>query len=115
MTNERKIEILKTENEKLQRQVNELKEKTKYDKDILKYKHEQQKLLEDIRELKVKTENQEKTERILKNNEMVLLAENRILRNTLKEIKLVSESNTYSNDKVALRKINELAKTAIKD
>ena len=56
MTNERKIEILKTENEKLQRQVNELKEKTKYDKDILKYKHEQQKLLEDIRELKVKTE-----------------------------------------------------------
>lgn len=66
-------------------------------------------------ELKVKTENQEETERILKNNAMVLLEENRILRNTLKEIKLVSESNTYSNNKVALRKINELAKTAIKD
>ena len=56
MTNERKIEILKTENEKLQKQVNELKAKTEYDKDILKYKHEQQKLLEDIRELKAKTE-----------------------------------------------------------
>ena len=66
-------------------------------------------------ELKIKTENQEKTERILKNNQMVLLEENRILRNTLKEIKLVSESNTYSNDKVTLRKINELAKTTIKD
>ncbi len=66
-------------------------------------------------ELKVKTENQEETERILKNNQMILLEENRILRNTLKEIKLVSQRNTYSNDKLALRKINELAKTAIKD
>ena len=66
-------------------------------------------------ELKVKTENQEETEGILRNNEMVLLKENEILKSALEEIKLVSESNTYSNDKLALRKINELAKTAIKD
>lgn len=49
---------------------------------------------------------------ILKNNNTLILKQDRILRNIIKEIKLVSESNTYNNDKVALRKIKELASTA---
>ena len=49
---------------------------------------------------------------ITKNNNILILKQNRILKNILKEIVLVAESNTYSNDKVALRKIKELASTA---
>ena len=48
----------------------------------------------------------------VQNNNTLILKQNRILKNIIKEIKLVSESNTYNNDKVALRKINELASTA---
>ena len=49
---------------------------------------------------------------IIKNNNTLILKQERILRNICKEIVLVAESNTYSNDKVALRKIKELASTA---
>lgn len=49
---------------------------------------------------------------ITKNNNILILKQNRILKSIIREIRLVSESNTYSNDKVALRKINELASTA---
>ncbi len=49
---------------------------------------------------------------ITKNNNTLILKQNRILKNIIKEMKLVAESNTYSNDKVALRKIKELASTA---
>lgn len=50
---------------------------------------------------------------IAENNNLLILKQNRILQNIIKEIKLVAESNTYSNDKVALRKIKELASTGI--
>ena len=49
---------------------------------------------------------------IIKNNNTLILKQDRILKNIIREIKLVAESNTYSNDKVALRKIKELASTA---
>ena len=49
---------------------------------------------------------------IIKNNNTLILKQDRILKSILRVIKLVSESNTYSNDKVALRKIKELASTA---
>lgn len=49
---------------------------------------------------------------IIKNNNTLILKQDRILKSIIREIKLVSESNTYSNDKVALRKIKELASTA---
>ena len=49
---------------------------------------------------------------IVKNNNILILKQNRILKNIIKEMKLVAESNTYNNDKVALRKIKELASTA---
>lgn len=49
---------------------------------------------------------------IAENNNTLLLQQNKILKNIIKEIKLVSENNTYNNDKVALRKIKELASTA---
>ena len=49
----------------------------------------------------------------IKNNNTLILKQERILKNIIREIKLVSESNTYSNEKVALRKIKELASTGI--
>lgn len=50
---------------------------------------------------------------IVQNNNTLILKQNRILKSIIREIKLVAESNTYSNDKVALRKIKELASTGI--
>ena len=48
----------------------------------------------------------------VQNNNTLILKQNRILKSIIREIQLVAESNTYSNDKVALRKIKELASTA---
>lgn len=50
---------------------------------------------------------------IANNNATLILKQNRILRNVLKEIKLVAESNVYGNKEVALRKIKELASSGI--
>ena len=49
---------------------------------------------------------------ILRNNNLLILKQEKILRNIIKEIGLIAESNTYSNDKVALRKIKEVSSTA---
>ena len=49
---------------------------------------------------------------MLRNNNLLILKQEKILRNIIKEIVLVAESNTYNNDKVALRKLKELASTA---
>lgn len=49
---------------------------------------------------------------ILKNNNTLILKQDRILRNIIKQIGLIAESNTYNNDKVALRKIKEVSSTA---
>lgn len=57
-------------------------------------------------------EAQEKAEKLKGENDLIL-KEKRILKSIIREIKLVAESNTYSNDKVALRKIKELASTGI--
>lgn len=48
----------------------------------------------------------------IKNNNTLILKQDSILRNTIKQMGLIAESNTYNNDKVALRKIKELASTA---
>lgn len=50
---------------------------------------------------------------IANNNATLILQQNRILRNIIKEIKLVAESNVYGNKEVALRKIKELASSGI--
>lgn len=50
---------------------------------------------------------------IIKNNNTLILKQDRILKNIIKQMGLIAESNTYSNDKVALRKIKELASTGI--
>ena len=52
---------------------------------------------------------------IAEHNATLILSENRELRNIIKEIKTIAESNTYGNDRVALRKIKELASTANQD
>lgn len=52
---------------------------------------------------------------IAEHNATLILSENRELRNVIKEIKAIAESNTYGNDRVALRKIKELASTANQD
>ena len=49
---------------------------------------------------------------ILRNKNLLILKQEKILRNIIKEIGLIAESNTYNNDKVALRKLKELASTA---
>ena len=49
---------------------------------------------------------------IIKNNNTLILKQDRILRSTIKQMGLIAESNTYNNDKVALRKLKELASTA---
>lgn len=51
--------------------------------------------------------------RIAENNELLLLKENSILKNTIKQVNSLSESNTYSNADLRIRKIKELVKTAI--
>lgn len=60
-----------------------------------------------------KVENLKEEKDIAQNNNTLILKQNRILKSIIREIKLVAESNTYSNDKVALRKIKELASTGI--
>lgn len=79
-------------------------------------KKELQRLLEvrtrALEEAQDKAEELKEENDIIKNNNILILKENRILRNIIKEIRLIAESNTYNNDKVALRKIKELASTA---
>ena len=65
-----------------------------------------------LEEAQDKAEKLKEENDIIKNNNTLILKQDRILRNIIKEIRLIAESNTYSNDKVALRKINELASTA---
>lgn len=65
-----------------------------------------------LEEAQNKAEKLKEENDITKNNNILILKQNRILKNIIREIKLVSESNTYGNDKVALRKIKELASTA---
>lgn len=65
-----------------------------------------------LKEAQDKAEKLKEENDITKNNNILILKQNRILKSIIREIKLVSESNTYSNDKVALRKIKELASTA---
>lgn len=65
-----------------------------------------------LEEAQDKAEKLKEENDITKNNNILILKQNRILKSIIREIRLVSESNTYSNDKVALRKINELASTA---
>ena len=64
------------------------------------------------RDLKNELDAKRDKTRMQENNEILILKENRILKSIIREIKLVAESNTYNNDKVALRKIKELASTA---
>lgn len=64
------------------------------------------------KDLKNKLDAEREKTRMLENNEILILKEDKILRNIIKEIILVAESNTYNNDKLALRKIKELASTA---
>ncbi len=83
---------------------------------MLKTKKELQSLVnssrKSLKEAQDRAEELRKENGITRNNNILILKQNRILQNIIKEIKLVSESNTYSNDKVALRKIKELASTA---
>jgi len=51
--------------------------------------------------------------RITENNELLLLKENSLIKNIAKQIIYISESNTYGNAELNLRKIKELASTAI--
>lgn len=50
---------------------------------------------------------------ILKDNNYVLMQKNTNHEKLLKEIKSLSESNTYSNADIRLKKIKELVSTAI--
>jgi hypothetical protein len=76
---------------------------------FFKTKKELQSLLE--ARTKALKEAQERAEQlkyendILKNNNTLILKQDRILRSTIKQMGLIAESNTYNNDKVALRKI----------
>lgn len=80
-------------------------------------KKELQSLLE--ARTKALKEAQDKAEKLkeendrIKNNNTLILKQDSILRNTIKQMGLIAESNTYNNDKVALRKIKELASTGI--
>ena len=65
-----------------------------------------------LKEAQDKAEELKEENDIIKNNNTLILKQDRILRNIIKEIRLRAESNTYNNDKVALRKIKELASTA---
>lgn len=67
-----------------------------------------------LEEAQDKAEKLKEEKDTIKNNNTLILKQDRILRSILKEIILVAESNTYNNDKIALRKIKELASTVIK-
>lgn len=47
------------------------------------------------------------------NNELLLLKENDILRNVIRQVISLANSNTYNNADLRIRKIKELASTAI--
>lgn len=65
-----------------------------------------------LEEAQDKAEKLKEENDIIKNNNTLILKQDRILRNIIKEIGLIAESNTYNNDKVALRKIKEVSSTA---
>ena len=65
-----------------------------------------------LEEAQEKAKNLKYENDLIKNNNTLILKQDRILRSTIKRMGLIAESNTYSNDKVALRKIKELASTA---
>ena len=65
-----------------------------------------------LKEAQERAENLKYENDILKNNNTLILKQDRILRSTIKQMGLIAESNTYNNDKVALRKLKELASTA---
>ena len=60
-----------------------------------------------------KAEELSEKNRILENNNIVLVTRDRAITDILKQIKMYSSCNTLGNDKAFLRKINELASTAI--
>lgn len=53
--------------------------------------------------------------RVLENNNIAILKRNRLMADILKEIILLTDKNTYNNADLRIRKIKELAETAIKD
>lgn len=53
--------------------------------------------------------------RVLENNNIAILKRNRLMADILKEIVLLTDKNTYNNPDLRIRKIKELAETAIKD
>jgi hypothetical protein len=65
-----------------------------------------------LKEAQERAENLKYENDLIKNNNTLILKQDRILRSTIKQMGLIAESNTYNNEKVALRKINELASTA---
>lgn len=65
-----------------------------------------------LKEAQDRAEKLKEENNIIKNNNTLILKQDRILRNIIKEIGLIAESNTYNNDKVALRKIKEVSSTA---
>lgn len=66
-----------------------------------------------LKEAQERAENLKYENDLIKNNNTLILKQDRILRSTIKQMGLIAESNTYNNDKVALRKIKELASTGI--
>lgn len=65
-----------------------------------------------LEEAQDKAEKLKEENDITKNNNILILKQNRILKNIIKQMGLIAESNTYGNDKVALRKIKEVSSTA---
>lgn len=65
-----------------------------------------------LKEAQERAENLKYENDLIKNNNTLILKQDRILRSTIKQMGLIAESNTYNNEKVALRKIKELASTA---
>jgi hypothetical protein len=65
-----------------------------------------------LEEAQDKAEKLKEENDITKNNNILILKQNRILKNIIKQVGLIAESNTYNNDKVALRKIKEVSSTA---
>lgn len=53
--------------------------------------------------------------RVLENNNIAISKRNRLMADILKEIVLLTDKNTYNNPDLRIRKIKELAETAIKD
>lgn len=64
-------------------------------------------------EIKQERDNLKGQLRIAENNELLLMKENDILRNVIRQVISLANSNTYSNADLRIRKIKELASTAI--